>query len=334
VIRKTRVNAVIFALAFAVFTDACGDHGSATTSPSSTPTPTPAATTLSLNGTVTDSTTASSISGATVRIADGPNVGKSATTDGSGNYSLTGLQPSGFTVNVSANNYASQSTGLTLTSNQTLAFRLNRPPTPNFTLTGQVTDRATSAPISGATVSINGRYRSTTDSLGNYSVVGFLDAGGNHNFTYVSANDYVSDYRYIRATSQNVHLYRIQRIMAGDSVTVTVAPDDKLCVNNVQDTPGLGQDYVCRSVRVVAPSDGVMTVEAISTQSGARPPLEVETVGVSPCCSERLGNPVSIQLTAGTEVVVNVEMVLGSTASQSFILKTTLAPKAGSDDEN
>jgi hypothetical protein len=77
-----------------------------------------------------------------------------------------------------------------------------------------------------------------------------------------------------------------------------------------------------------------MTVEAISTQSGARPPLEVETVGVSRCCSERLGNPVSIQLTAGTEVVVNVEMVFGSTTSQSFTLNTTLAPKAGSDDEN
>jgi hypothetical protein len=122
--------------------------------------------------------------------------------------------------------------------------------------------------------------------------------------------------------------------MAGDSVAVTVAPDDTLCVNNVQDTPGLGQDYVCRSVRVVAPSDGVMTVEAISTQNGARPPLEVETVGVSPCCSERLGNPVSIQLTAGTEVVVNVEMFLGSTASQSFTLNTTLALKAGGDDEN
>ncbi len=333
-IRKTPVNAVIIALALAVLTDACGDHRSATTSPSSTPTPTPAATTLSLNGTVTDSATASSISGATVRIADGPNVGKSATTDGSGNYTLTGLPPSGFTVNVSANTYASQSIGVTLTSNQTLAFRLKHPPTPDFTLTGRVTDSATSAPISGATVSINGRYRTATDSLGNYSVAGFLDAGGNHDFTYVSANDYVSDYRYIRATSQSVQLYRIKRIMAGDSVMMTVAPNDSLCVNNVQDTPGLGQDYVCRSVRVVAPRDGVMTVEALETQSGARPPLEVETVGVSPCCSERLGNPASIQLTAGTEVVVNVEMFLGSTASQSFSLKTTLAPKAGSDDEN
>ena len=196
-----------------------------------------------------------------------------------------------------------------------------------FVLTGQVTDATTSAPISGATVSINGRYRTTTDSSGNYSDAGKLDAGGNYDFTYVSANGYASDYRYIRATSQNVRLYRINRIMAGDSTSVTVDPDDTLCVNNLQDFPGLGPDYVCRSVRVVAPSDGVMTLEAVSTQSGAHPPLEVETVGAPLCCSERMGNPTSIQVTAGTEVVAHVEMVSSSTISQSFTLSTSMAGK-------
>jgi hypothetical protein len=310
------------ALVFALFTGACGDHGSATSSPSPTPTPTP--TTYSLSGTVTDSITASGISGVTITIADGPNIRRSTTTDGAGNYSLTALQQSGFTVTVSASSYAPQSRGVTLSSDQTLSFRLSRPPTPTFTLTGQVTDATTSAPISGAVVSINGRYRTNTDSSGNYSVAGFLDAGSNYNFTYVSVEDYASDYRYIRATSQNVRLYRVRRIMAGDATSVTVAPDDALCLNNVQDFPGLGQDYVCRSVRVVAPSDGIMTLEAVSTHGGAHPPLEVETVGVSPCCSERMGNPTSIQVRAGMEVVVNVEMVLGSTTSQSFTLNTTL----------
>ena len=152
-----------------------------------------------------------------------------------------------------------------------------------------------------------------------------LDAGRNGDFTYVSANNYASDYRYIRGASQSVRLYRITRITAGDSMVVTVAPDDTLCVNNVQDTLGLGQDYVCRSVRVVAPSDGVMTLEAISTLGGARPGLEVETVGAPVCCSERMGNPTSIQVTAGTEVIVNVELAEGSTASQSFALTTSMA---------
>jgi hypothetical protein len=194
-------------------------------------------------------------------------------------------------------------------------------------LTGQVTDSTTSAPISGATVYINGRYRTTTDSSGNYSDAGKLDGWDNHNFTYVSANDYESDYRYIRATSQNVHLYRIERIMAGDSTSVTVGPDDTLCVNNLQDSPGLGPDYVCRSVRVVAPSDGVMTLEAVSTQGGAHPLLEVEAVRVSPCCSERIGNPTSIQVTAGTEVIASVEMIVGSTTGQSFTLSTSMSGK-------
>jgi len=198
-------------------------------------------------------------------------------------------------------------------------------PPATVVLTGQVTDSATSAAISGAAVSINGRYGTTTGSSGHYSVTGLLDSGGNHDLTYVAASNYASDFHYIRGTSQNVRLYRITRITAGESTVVTVAPDDTLCVNNVQDIPGLGQDYVCRSVRIVAPGDGIMTLEALSTKGGAHPPLEVETVGAPNCCSERIGNPTSIQVTAGTIVVANVEMVPGSTTSQSFTLNTSMA---------
>ena len=103
------------------------------TSPTQTPTPTPA--TFSLTGQVSDGSTSTGISGATVAIADGANAGKSVTTNGSGNYRLVGLQPAGFTVNVSANNYVSQAKGVTLASNQTLSFQLVRetsqqPPAP------------------------------------------------------------------------------------------------------------------------------------------------------------------------------------------------------------
>jgi hypothetical protein len=68
-----------------------------------------------------------------------------------------------------------------------------------------------------------------------------------------------------------------------------------------------------------------MTLEAVSTQGGAHPPLEVEKFGGPNCCSERMGNPTSIQVTAGTEVIANVEMVSGSTTSQMFTLTTSLA---------
>jgi hypothetical protein len=76
-------------------------------------------------------------------------------------------------------------------------------------------------------------------------------------------------------------------------------------------------------VWVVAPNDGAVTIEAVSSQDGARPPLEVETVGVSPCCSERMGNPTTIRVTAGTVLVVNVEMLANSTSAQSFVVNTT-----------
>jgi hypothetical protein len=105
------------ALAVVVATVACGSHSP--TSPSSlTPT------TSSLGGQISDRTTGAGIPGAAVSIVDGPNAGKSTTTDSLGYYSLTGLQQAGFTITVSANNYVAQSKGVTLTSNQTLSFQL------------------------------------------------------------------------------------------------------------------------------------------------------------------------------------------------------------------
>ena len=98
----------------------------------STPT-TPSPTTFSLKGQVIDNTTFAGIAGASVLVVDGPNAGKSATTDAAGSYSFTGLQQSGFTANASASNYTSQSKSVTLTSDQTLSFQLTRStPPPNF----------------------------------------------------------------------------------------------------------------------------------------------------------------------------------------------------------
>jgi hypothetical protein len=241
----------------------------------------------------------------------------------SGNYTFAALQGSGFTINVSAANHISQSLGVTLTSNRTLNFSL-RPQPGAITLTGRVTNAATDSPIPGAVVSINGRYRGTTDNSGHYTVAGLLDYGSGYDYTYVSAENYFPDYRYIKGrTVQNVRLHRTERIVAGQSKLLTIAPDDTLCVNNVQDSPGIGPDYLCSSVLVLAPNDGVVTIEAVSTQDGAYTPLEVETVGVSPCCSERMGNPTTIRVTAGTVIVVNVEMLANSTSAQSFVVNTT-----------
>jgi hypothetical protein len=184
-----------------------------------------------------------------------------------------------------------------------------------------VIDAVTLAPVVGAAVSINGRYATVADNQGNYTVTGLLDAGGNYDFTYVSANNYASDYRYIRSTPHNIRLYRVERITAGESKLVAVAPDDTLCFNNMQDSPG-GQDHVCRSLRVVAPTAGTLTIEVVSTQDGAHPPLEIEVAGEPVDWS--LQNPKSFQVADGTEVAVNVEMNAASTTSQSFIVMTSI----------
>src|SRR5262245_3468891 len=290
---------------------ACSDGKGPAPSPSPSASP---ASTFSLGGRVTSTNLSVPVMGATLSIADGPNAGTSTTTDASGNFSFAALQQSGFTVNASAANYFSQSQGVTLTSNQTLNFLL-RPQPAFITLTGHVTDAASAGPIASAVVYINGRYRAITDNSGYYLVGGFLDAGRN-DFTYVSAENYAADYRYIRGTVQNVRLWRVERMTAGESKVVTVAPDDTLCVNNSQDEPAYA-DSVCRSIWVTAPNSGAVTIEAVSTQDGSHPRLEVETVGISPCCSERIGNPTTIQVTAGTVIVVNVEMLSNSISSQS-----------------
>jgi hypothetical protein len=158
------------AFLFLVIAIGCGGGNSTTTSPSS---PTPTANTFSLSGLVTNSADGTTISGATVSIADGPNAGKSTTTDGSGNYGFMGLQQAGFTVSVSASAYASQSRGVTLTSNQTLSFQLTLT---TFTLNGTVTDGTSGAMLPNSLVQVtegvNAGKSATTDSTGTYAIAG------------------------------------------------------------------------------------------------------------------------------------------------------------------
>src|SRR5258707_105727 len=82
---------------------ACGSTSSSPAAPSTV------STTFSLSGQVTDATSSAAIAGATVSIADGPNAAKTGMTDASGNYTLSGLQPGGFTVGVAVSGYVSAS---------------------------------------------------------------------------------------------------------------------------------------------------------------------------------------------------------------------------------
>ena len=111
--------------------------GSSSTSPTPTQAPPvvtpPAAATFTLSGSVTSSNGVT-VSGATVKVTDGPNAGKSATTSASGSYSLAGLVASGMTVSASATNYTAISKAVTIAAAQTLDFQLIA--TPFFEISG------------------------------------------------------------------------------------------------------------------------------------------------------------------------------------------------------
>ncbi len=127
--------------------------------------------------------------------------------------------------------------------------------------------------------------------------------------------------RYLLGTTgdlvENFHVHLIKRIPAGESAALTIAPDDGVCAIDTL----LDRNLICGTwVRVVAPRDGVMSVEAVPIQSGsALATLEVYGGGTG-----ARGNPTVLRVTAGTEYTVDVAVPWGISASQSFVVKTSM----------
>jgi len=110
--RIRAVQHICAVVALALF---AGCHSPGAPSTTSTQSGTP--TTFTLNGkVVVAGIDSSGISHATVTVADGPVAGKSVTTSGSGNYTLTGLQQASFTITVSAAGFITNS--MSVTANQ------------------------------------------------------------------------------------------------------------------------------------------------------------------------------------------------------------------------
>jgi Carboxypeptidase regulatory-like domain len=110
---------------------ACGSSPSA---PSSTTPPPQQQQTFTLRGQVT-STAGGPVNGARVAVSDGPNAGKSTTSDGAGNYAIASLMPSGFTVNITATYFFATAKPVTLSGgDQTLNVQLD--PVPLFSRGG------------------------------------------------------------------------------------------------------------------------------------------------------------------------------------------------------
>jgi hypothetical protein len=97
--------------------------------------------------------------------------GASTTTNASGFYQFTNVAPNTYSVTASATGYdPSTANGVTVTAGNTTTqnFALTASAPTTGTLQGTVTDATTSAPISGATVTILGGASTTTNTSGFY----------------------------------------------------------------------------------------------------------------------------------------------------------------------
>ena len=161
-----RIRSFAVITAFAVISASCGGSSasnpsavtttsSTTTTTTTTTTPTtPAPTTATLTGTVTASPGGARISGATIKVLDGTGAGKTVTSDGSGNYSLTGLPVGNTNFSATASGYSEDRRGTYVTSGATLNFTLTAP---IWTMSGSGADVFT-MPSYVKTVTITGSY--------------------------------------------------------------------------------------------------------------------------------------------------------------------------------
>lgn len=206
-----------------------------------------------------------------------------------------------------------------------------------FEMTGVVVDDE-GAPVPGAKVEVWFDYVDlasvVTDESGHYTVNFVGVPGQNHlaprdpvgteeavAFAQVDVSGYEPYARYILGSTpylvEDVRLHRVTRIMAGQSAVVTIAPADTVCVLDVWP----GRELICGTLRVVAPSNGTVRVYAVPIQAASQPPMLAlygGGAGAPP------GNPTALQVAAGTEYTVRVEVPWGSFGSQSFVVNTTL----------
>jgi hypothetical protein len=206
-----------------------------------------------------------------------------------------------------------------------------------FEVTGVVTDES-GHPVSGARISIWIDYSDTpfvfTGSSGGYQLNFTGQPGGNHSprldpagtrdsvaFLIVEAAGYESHVRNLLGTTpqlvENIELRGIQRMTAGESLVLAVSKDDSVCVVDVWP----GRELICRTVRVVALRNGTMRIEAVPVQPGSeRPMVHVYGGGTGGI----RGNSTGIQVVAGTEYFVHVDLPWGFDGNPSFVLRTSI----------
>ena len=279
---------------------------------------------LSLGGQVT--ACGAPVADAYVRIASGPNVGKSTVTDSAGQYAFSGLQASAFNLVVSAKEMVTRSVPVTLEADLRVDVILGCIPVASAVVTGVATDDD-GAPVVGATIKVAAYsfgqsnpplFFGVTDGAGAYRVAleGRFSGSALDGSVRGDADGHEHYFSYLTFTApeviRNLRLYRITRIAAGESTMVTVRPGDTLC--------GHDDELACRTVRVVVPARGRLTMncEPKGNDNGG-PGLTI--VGYNDRTSP--GQPWFVN--AG-DVSVEVGMWFTWPQSQSCLLTTAFQP--------
>jgi hypothetical protein len=222
--------------------------------------------------------------------------------------------------------------GPTTPTAQPQAPPLTPPSGEAFDVSGIVTDDR-DTPVAGVQVTM--RYRLEGRDL---HAVALTDASGRYEIRFTStpwtwpqgrgaaraeimADGYDWYWRTVWATGpqlvENFRLNRLKRIGAGESIVMSLTPDNGDC---------LGWLYgPCGRVRVTVPADGDLMLEAVPLQRTADlPVLEV-------CCvsgNEVYGNPLTIQVPAGMEVWVEVgQKGPGGLPSETVAVNTSFTPR-------
>jgi len=208
-----------------------------------------------------------------------------------------------------------------------------RPPSPveQLTMTGVVVDDDGGAIPSATLTRWFGFYEQqkvSTDGSGKYQLQFSASRGSESGppgaqdavaFVTLEAPGYGLMSQYILAPANefvhNFRMHRIQRIVAGTSAEITVAPDDSVC--GWDWSPG--RETVCRFLEISVPASGTLTVEVVPLDGFskvARVEVWNELQGVQ-------ANPASLSASAESYTHVTVAVDWGATQNQSFSIRTS-----------
>ena len=183
------------------------------------------------------------------------------------------------------------------------------PPLVTVTITGRVLDERGNG-VAGATVLTfgTGNTRAQSDGDGRYRMD--VPEGSRLVEARVDHPGYERHERYLNlvAAPQNFLLRDIIRMVPGESLQLSVTPDDSLY--------GFDLEFRRRTVRVTAPTHMQVEFEAVPDNPQFFEGIAVGVMPTYPCCSSRQ----IVTLPAGQEVSVHGLMGWGATQPRTFTL--------------